>query len=158
VSFALNGEPFERFIQFFEHCWVSHGIFYSLVRTNILRSCEFIGQSFIAADWAIDLYLASKGKINRTEIGYTIFGIKGVSSGSDSFKAFRNDAIELLLPFYRLTRYVSEFTAGWPLAQRIRIFSILLKLNLFAAVYPLLQSLHSLRRAILGARKAGNIQ
>lgn len=152
VSFALDGGLFERFIRFFENCWVSHGIFYALVRTDILRGCEVIGQSFIAADWAIDLYLASKGKVHRVKGGYMISGVKGVSSSSGSFKAFRNDAIELLFPFYRLTRYVIVLAAGMSLGQRIRIISILLKLNLIAALYPLRCALHPIRRAVLGRR------
>lgn len=152
VSFALDGGLFERFIRFFDHCWVSHGIFYALVRTDILRGCEVIGQSFIAADWAIDLYLASKGKVHRVKGGYMISGVKGVSSSSGSFKAFRNDAIELLFPFYRLTRYVIVLAAGLPLAQRIRIISILLKMNLLAASYPLRCALHPIRRAVCGSK------
>ena len=152
VNFALDGELFERFIQFFDHCWVSHGIFYALVRTDILRGCEVIGQSIIAADWAIDLYLASKGKVHRVKGGYMISGVKGVSSSSGSFKAFRNNAIELLLPFYRLTKYVNALAAGMSLGQRIRIILILLKLNLFAALYPLRCALHPIRRAVVGPR------
>jgi len=152
VNFALDGEIFERFIQFLDHCWISHGIFYALVRTEVLRGCEIIGQSFIAADWAIDLYLASKGKVNRIKGGYMISGVRGVSSSSGSFKAFRNDAIELLLPFYRLTRYVIALAAGMSLGQQIKIISILLKLNLFAALYPLRCALHPIRRAVVGHR------
>lgn len=148
-NFALNGEIFERFVRFFDYCWVSHGIFYSLVRTNVLRGCEVIGQSIIAMDWAIDLYLASMGKIHRTKDGYTIFGIQGISSGSDVYKIFRNDAIELLLPFYRLTRYVINLTANFPLGQRFRIIFILLKLNLIAALHPLRCALYPILHPIL---------
>lgn len=154
VVFALDGEPFERFIQFFENCWVSHGIFYSLVRTNVLRSCECIGHSFIAFDWAIDLYLASKGKINRIEGGYTVFGVEGASRSGDVdvFKAFRNNSIELLLPLFRLTKYAIKLTASFTPVQRCRIIFILLKLNLFAALYPILCALHSTRRAVCGGK------
>lgn len=151
-SFALDGGLFERFIRFFDYCWLSHGIFYALVRTDILRGCGVIGQSFIAADWAIDLYLASKGKIHRVKGGYMISGVRGISNKSGAFKAFRNNAIELLLPFYRLTRYVIVLAAGLPLAQRIRIIFILLKLNLLAAVYPLRCALHPIRRAVYGSK------
>lgn len=152
VNFALDGEPFERFIRFFDHCWLSHGIFYSLIRTEVLRGCELIGQSFIAADWAIDLYLASKGKINRTKDGYAIFGIKGASRGHDIFKAYRDSVIELLLPFYKLTKYVINLTAGFPPRQRARIIFILLRLNLHAAIFPLLHARKSIRRAVCRIR------
>lgn len=153
VNFALDGEIFQRFIRFFDFCWDSHGIFYSLVRTNVLRGCEVIGLSYIAVDWAIDLYLASKGKIHRTKGGYAIFGVKGVSNSSGAYKASRNNAIELLLPFYRLTRYVISLTVSFPLGQRLRIIIILLKLNFLAALDPLRRARHSIRRAIFESRQ-----
>jgi glycosyltransferase involved in cell wall biosynthesis len=142
-SFALDGEMFERFLRFFDYCWISHGIFYSLVRTNVLRGCEVIGLRFLAVDWAVDLYLASNGKINRTKGGYVIFGVKGISRSSDAYKIFRSDVIELLLPFYRLTRYVINLTVDFPPRQRFKIILILLKLNLTAALQPLRCVLHS---------------
>lgn len=130
VDFKLDGDLFERFTEFFKYCWVSHGIFYSLIRTSALRNCPVVGQSFYAADWAINLYLASKGKLNRTESGYTIIGIKGISSGSESYRAFRNEFIELFVPFYRLGEYVRTFTAGLNAREKIRITFILIKLNI----------------------------
>lgn len=152
VTFSLDGDWFERCIQFFDHCWISHGIFYALVRTDILRGCEVIGQSFIAADWAIDLYMASKGKIHRVQSGYMVSGNQGVSNSAVAFKAFRNHAIELIFPFYRLTQYVTHLIAGMSLKQQIRIFSILLKLNLFAVSYPLRCALKPLYHAAIGFR------
>ncbi|MDT8375599.1 MAG: glycosyltransferase family A protein [Mariprofundaceae bacterium] len=137
VKFALDGEKFERFLQFFDHCWLSHGIFYSLIRTDVLRGCGVIGQSFIAADWAVDLYLASMGKINRTKDGYALFGVKGISRGSSAYREFRNHLIEMLLPFYRLTRYAGELSDGFSFGQRVRIFAILMKLNLSVAFVQL---------------------
>ena len=132
VDFKLDGDLFERFTTFFEYCWVSHGIFYSLIRTNMLRNCEVLGQSFIGADWAINLYLASKGKLNRTASGYTIFGVKGVSSSSGAYKAFRNDHVEIFIPFYRLSKYVIQLTNGFTLRQKLRMALILVKLNISA--------------------------
>jgi glycosyltransferase involved in cell wall biosynthesis len=132
VNFALNGDMFERFINFFKHCWVSHGIFYSLVRTDVLRGCDVIGQSYTAADWSIILYLASKGNINRTTEGRTIFGVHGVSGGSNIYKAFRHDIIELILPFYRLTKYVLGLTKDFTLKRKLQIIRILIGLNIRA--------------------------
>lgn len=152
INFSLDGSPFERFIQFLEHCWVSHGMYYSLMRTEVLRGCDLIGQSFIAFDWAIILFLARKGKINRTRNGYTVFGIKGASRGANGLKQFRNRAIEVLFPFYRLTQYAASLTDGFPLRQRFKIATKLLRLNLQAALFPLLHGLHSIRGAVRRAR------
>tara|TARA_B110000438_G_scaffold169307_1_gene161796 strand:- start:5631 stop:6536 length:906 start_codon:yes stop_codon:yes gene_type:complete len=132
INFSLEGSLFERFINFFKHCWVSHGIFYSLVRTDVLRGCDAIGQSYTAVDWSIILYLASKGKVNRSAEGHAIFGVQGVSSSSNSYKAFRNDTIELILPFYRLAKYVLGLTKGFTLRHKLQIIRILISLNIRA--------------------------
>jgi len=137
INFALEGEFYQRLITFFNYCWLSHGIFYSLVRTKVLKGCEFIGSSFIAADWAVDIYFATKGKVNRCSGGYMISGVNGVSSNSNAYKVFRNNKIEVLLPFYRLTRYVINLTSTMSYNKRLKIIFILVKLNLKAAVYPL---------------------
>jgi glycosyltransferase involved in cell wall biosynthesis len=133
VSFALDSDVYGRFDRFLENCWASHGIFYSLVRTKVLRDCDIIGQSFIAADWAVDLYLASRGKIHRTSEGYTIFGVKGISRSTGTYKAFRNSLIESPLPLYRVTRYVIGLIDGFPFPRRAKIMRTLIRINLSAA-------------------------
>lgn len=143
VNFKLDGDRFERITEFFKYSWVSHGIFYSLIRADVLRSCPLLGQSFIAADWGIDLYLASYGKINRTTAGYTIFGIKGVSSSADAYKAFRNHWIERFVPFYRLSQYVYSLSKDFNQFEKSHLVFIMAKLNIkahadqvWACVYP----------------------
>ena len=132
VDFELDGEVFERFTTFFRYCWVSHGIFYSLVRTDTLRSCEIVGDVFLAIDWAINLFLASRGKIHRTQRGYTIFGVGGVSRGIGVYKTSRVSSVEFFWPFYRLGRYCATITTSFTLQQKLRLAVILLKLNLVA--------------------------
>ena len=145
IKFSLDDdEKLQRIIKFFDYGWVSHGIFYSLVRTSVLRDCEIIGLSFIGADWAVNTYLASKGKINRTSDGYTIFGANGISSSSNAYKDFRNNFIELLLPFYQLSKYVICISTCFNIRDRIKILFILVKLNIkadlnkiWAQLYPI---------------------
>lgn len=133
VSFSIAADSVqERFSRFFEHCWKSHGIFYSVVRTAVLRECDIVGQSFIAADWGIDLFLASRGKIHRSDKGLTMFGLNGISSRPGAYRAFRNQPIELLLPFYRLSRYVLGLSVHFPFGARLSILMTLLKLNMSA--------------------------
>ena len=134
VVFALDGNMFERFIQFFDYCWVSHGAFYSLIRSDVLQRCSVLGRSFIAADWAIILYLASKGKVNRTTDGHAIFGASGVSRSADAYKAFRNKPIELIVPLYELTRYTIELIDIFTLRQKLKILFILIKMNLLTVI------------------------
>lgn len=133
VSFSIEEDSVvKRFQQFFRYCWRSHGIFYSVIRTEILRECDIVGQRFIAADWAIDLFLTSRGKIHRCEKGLTIFGANGVSNRPGSYRAFRNQTVEYFLPFYRFSSYVLSLTRSFPLQTRWSLVQTLIKLNLFA--------------------------
>lgn len=132
VAFSLDGDLFERFSCFFDYCWVSHGIFFSLVRTDLLRGCEIVGKSFIAADWAIILYLASRGRLNRCLEGLMIIGTEGVSSKRNVFKLFRNSPIELLLPFYTFSKITLDLIKNISLKHRIIIATKLAKVNLNA--------------------------
>ena len=133
VNFALDSDVYGRFDRFLEYCWVSHGIFYSLIRTKVLRDCNIIGQSFIAVDWAVDLFIASRGKIHRTSEGYTIFGGRGISRSAGGYKVFRNSLIEFPLPLYRMTRYMIGLSGSFPFPQRAKIMRTLIKINLSAA-------------------------
>jgi glycosyltransferase involved in cell wall biosynthesis len=148
VRFSLEGDVCERLCRFFDHCWLSHGIFYSLARTDVLRSCEIIGKSFIAADWAVDLHLARCGEINRTAEGLTVFGVRGVSSGGDAYKAFRNSRIELLFPFIVMSRYAFSLTRGLPLACRVRMAMVLAGFNLSVAIGQIKYGLYLVYRAV----------
>jgi glycosyltransferase involved in cell wall biosynthesis len=142
VTFALNGDVEERFAQFFRHCWLSHGIFYSVMRTEVVRACELVGQSFIGVDWGIDLFLASRGKVHRTERGLTVFGVNGISSQSNAYAAFRKHPIEWLFPFYSLSGYVLKLGSGFSFGGKAALAWTLLKLNIKAATDQLHSALY----------------
>lgn len=142
ITFSMEGEKFSRFILFFQNCWSSHGIFYAVVRTDILRKCSIVGNSFIAVDWAVDLYLASKGKISRINEGLLVFGKLGHSSKVNPYRAFRNQSIEILFPFYRLTHYVFKLSKGFTLFERLNLVYILLKLNVKAVNDQIISALY----------------
>ena len=142
VTFALEGNVGDRFRQFFDHCWKSHGIFYALIRTDVLRGCTVIGDTFLAADWAIILYLASRGNIHRTEKGMTVSGLGGVSSRSGAYRAFRNRWIEWLFPLLRLSYEVSRLSAGCSVGSRLKILWKLAQLNLTAGYGQLFSELY----------------
>lgn len=134
VAFSIAAPSVhERFHLFFQNCWESHGIFYSVVRTDVLKQCEVLGQSFTAADWAFNLFLASQGNIHRCDKGLTIFGLNGISSRSGSYRAFRTRRIELLLPFYRLSLYVLKLSGQFPLQEKFKILKMLFKINMRAS-------------------------
>lgn len=133
IDFSLAGNLTERYLTFLSNCWWSHGIFYSLMRTEVIRQCEILGQSFTAADWAIDFFLASRGGVNRIQTGLTIFGRQGLSSRTDSWRIFRNQSLEIFLPFYRFSRYALKLMKPLPLRDWLQVFMVLLKINLKAS-------------------------
>jgi glycosyltransferase involved in cell wall biosynthesis len=137
VNFALDGDLFERFSRFLDYCWISHGIFYSLVRTEVLRGCESVGKLFIGADWAIDLYLASRGRLNRCSEGLIIIGNEGASSKRNAFKVFRKNPLELFVPFYGVSKITLDLTKQLSPKHRLVIAAKLAKVNFQALIIKL---------------------
>ncbi|SDH62883.1 glycosyltransferase family 2 protein [Propionivibrio dicarboxylicus] len=133
VNFSIEGDLSSRYIAFLHSCWHSHGIFYSLMRTDIIKKCDIPGQSFTAADWAIDMFLASHGAIHRTKAGLAIFGRKGMSSRPDAWKSFRTHPLEFLLPLVRFSRHALRLMKPLAFPAWIRVFCILARLNLSAS-------------------------
>jgi glycosyltransferase involved in cell wall biosynthesis len=149
VTFEIVGTTEERFMQFFENCWQSNGIFYSVYRKEVLRDCKVLEQSFFAIDWVIDLFLIKQGNIHRTSKGLAIFGASGASNTGNPWRTFRNSFIEWIVPFYRLNIYVWKLSWDLPIPVRIKIMKKLLKLNLsvsyrplYAAFYPVLYPIY----------------
>ena len=133
VRFELSGPEDDRIKDFFKNCWVSHGIFYSLIRTDVLRACEVVGQSFLGADWAVDLYLASGGKMHRTQLGLMVSGANGISNSANAWKRYRASPVSWLLPFYKVSLYTLKLTSHRPLKVRMHYLKILFELNMRAA-------------------------
>lgn len=147
INFSLEGDVFERYKCFFDNCWKSHGILYSLIRTSVLKDCDVIGQSFIAQDWAINLYLASRGEVSRVKKGLVVFGAHGISSKKNAYRAFQNHPIEIFFPFYRLSCYVFKLSKPFTLFEKIYLLRVLVKLNLKATydqVYAFLYEFYCL--------------
>ena len=142
VDFALNGDEFNRYTQFFKYSFISHGVFYSLFRTEVLRGCGslrfiFPGFDWLGFDWAIILFLASKGKINRSQEGSTTFGVCGASSTLDIYKKFNTRAIEWWFPFFRLSQFTIKLVTGLPMKQKLQVWAHLARINLVANVDPI---------------------
>ena len=130
ITFAIQGDLPEKYWQFFNNCWKSHGIFYSVIRTDVLKACNIIGQTFIAVDWVINLYLISRGNIYRTKQGLAIFGAKGISSRTNFYRIHRTHAIEILIPFYFLSYHALKLSKEFSFKDKVRLLIVLLKLNL----------------------------
>jgi glycosyltransferase involved in cell wall biosynthesis len=137
VTFSLTGDVEERFRSFFDNCWRSHGIFYSLIRTESLRACTEVGINYFGADWSIDLFLAASGKVNRVDKGLAVFGSKGVSSKPNAWADYRCRPVHWIMPFYEFSCYAYRLAPGLSWRSRMGLVTRLLKLNAVSAIFQL---------------------
>ena len=146
ITFDLTGKVEERFANFLKFCWLSHGIFYSVMRTKVIRECDILGQSFLGSDWGVDLFLASRGNVNRTNVGFTSFGVSGVSSKAGIYKLYRNNIFDWIVPFSNLSKYTLKLASDFSLRNKIFLILLLTKLNSRTAVNQIHTSLYQLYR------------
>lgn len=133
VTFSMAGGLEERYKAFLDNCWLSHGIFYSLMRTDIIRACPIVDESFTAVDWAIIFFMASRGEINRTSSGLAIFGRDGVSNRADAWRVFRTRPVEIIFPLYQFSRYALRYMKPLSASEWWRVFKILAYQNIKAS-------------------------
>jgi glycosyltransferase involved in cell wall biosynthesis len=135
IEFALDQKLEDRFYAFFDNCWKSHGIFYAVMRTSVIRNCVHGFQdSSLGADWLVILSLASKGPINRTRTGLMVSGKTGISNSLGRWQKFRNRSIHWFLPFYSFSSHALRLSQGFYLRDRLRIVWRLILLNAYAAL------------------------
>jgi len=131
ISYGLCGSKYERFASFLSSAWNSHAIFYSLMRTSVIRNCAFVGEAFFAGDWAINMFLLSKGQIHRSKSGLFVFAVDGWSSlPATQWKAF--DRWELILPLYRFSFITLKLSRKMRFSEFMHVFYLVVKLNISA--------------------------
>jgi len=133
---SLEGDRVNRLIKFFD-TWHANGRYYSLIRRDVLDGCVFVSSHFLAADWAVVLFLADHGKMHRAKGGYLVLGSQGVSNSMDRFRVFRKSTIDYLLPFHSLFKVTLTMFGDIPLAARFRMLWIFIKLNCAAVTIQL---------------------
>tara|TARA_B110000858_G_scaffold180017_1_gene217248 strand:- start:746 stop:1603 length:858 start_codon:yes stop_codon:yes gene_type:complete len=133
VKFSLRGTHKERFAKFLQNAWQSHGIFYSLIRAETIKNQKnFDFLPIIADDWFKNLFLLSKGEINRTQQGLIVFGKVGISMSKNPWKIFRKKPIEFFIPLYEFSKYALGLMKNLEYYEWIHVFGKLLKVNLRA--------------------------
>ena len=133
IDFNIEGTPKERFVKFLQNAWHSHGIFYSLIRTKVIKKYEYLNHSYAGADWSFNFFLLSKGEINRTKDGLIVFGRFGVSRRKNPWKEFRKKKIEFFFPLYEFTKYALVLIKNLNFFEWMQVFIKLLKVNFQAA-------------------------
>ena len=143
INFNLVGTRKERFVMFFQNAFISHGTFYSLIRTEIIKNYEQFYSSSFAVDWGVHLFLLSKGEINRTKKGLAVFGF-GISTTKDSWKKMRQKPIEIFIPLYYFSKYTLCIIKNLNYYEWVYVFVSLLKLNFKAMKSSYIQSIRNL--------------
>jgi glycosyltransferase involved in cell wall biosynthesis len=130
TNFALLGNKKTRFRVFFENAGNSHGLFYSIMRSEVIKAYKFSKDIFFGIDWHIILFLANHGEINRTNSELTNFGTEGVSTKKTVYKLHGLNRITRILPFFIFSKRVLILIKKWPKRDFLYVSFLLLKLNL----------------------------
>ena len=122
---------YERYVKFFTNCYFSHGIFYSLIRRNILIECDVLNlKTYPAIDWSVCMFLLSNGKINLTNTGFTYFHGGGHSTRPNHIKLMQSLFIERLIPYYQFGRYVMRLSKCLSFINQMKSLNFLIKFNI----------------------------
>jgi len=130
VDFSLEGNLFNRVKIFLKNAWFSHGIFYSLYRSEILKKCPNLNVEFLAYDWAINIFMINHGKINRSRKSYILIGTEGTSNVNNFVKKAQIRKIEFFIPFYKFSILMIRYLENLKIKEYIYIIYYLFKLNL----------------------------
>ena len=135
-SFNLDLDLYNRIKGFFDIRDVSHNIFYSLIRREIMSTVTNVAKDYWAIDWIINLELLLNGKFKTINNGYVGFGVGGVSrqtSFLDSKAVYIKKKIYRIIPFYELMKIIIKkitFSKKLSLIEKFYIYFLLVKINL----------------------------
>ena len=129
ITFSLEGDFKNRVDEFLENAWISHGIIFSLIRTKVLKNYPLPFEHFIGVDWAINIFMISKGKIHRTSKGLMTSGASGISSNKNPWRPYRTNFICWAFPFYKFSLFTLQVSNGTAIIWRFKLLVKLLKLN-----------------------------
>lgn len=149
INFSIEGNLGQRIESFINNCWQSHGIFYSLIRTDILKQYPYHGEICLGGDWKINIYLLSKGNIHRSEKGLMTSGAFGVSSSKNAWSPYRTNIICWIFPFHKFSSYTLNLSSECSFIWKVQLGVKLLKLNFFAAKSQLVAELYQLYSSYL---------
>ena len=129
IDFELEGSLENRIETFFKNCWSSHAIFYALIRTNHLKKCPFLGESFFACDWVIDIFLIKYGPIKRLNKGSIFVDDKGISNSNQLKNIFVYSFLDKIFPFRKLFFFTINCLDTCSFSFKLKIIKRMLYLN-----------------------------
>jgi|694.fasta_scaffold99033_2 glycosyltransferase involved in cell wall biosynthesis len=129
TSFQLHGSDFSRIKSFFSAPGRSHGLFYALIKRDILRNYSLLSVDFFASDWCLILYLLSKGPLESAQDTYLVSGSKGLSSSNSIYTHYGLTGWKRILPFWQFTISVIATSTAWSSLGRMYLIHKLILLN-----------------------------
>lgn len=141
ITFSLEGGFNHRIQKFLPNLLSSHAILYSVFRTEMLKGCPYLPDSYLALDWSICLYMISLGSIKRTSGAIIEIGTSGVSNSRNRWKKFRNMKIEYVFPFYRFSLVVISLFRGMDGFSRYCAVICLIRMNFWAFKHQIIEAI-----------------
>lgn len=143
------GTKDERMRIFFEICKRSNGLFYSLIRLEIIQNCttlrelvlnrkidtRFGIQPIFAWDWLILIHLIQHGSINRSQKGLAIFGSGGLSNTRNMYSRLGLFGIRRVFPFLIFNSFFIDSIKGSSRKQKLLLFILLARLNFMNLIH-----------------------
>ena len=148
VNYSITGSLKERLETFFKNCMISHGIFFSIIRTDALKHFPDFSCSYLALDWSVNFFLICQGPIRRQKKGLLVSGVSGVSGGKNAYSAFHNSVIEWILPLLQFSLFVLKNSKQLSWSNNLLILKYLAKLNFAFAKDKIMSQLYRVYKNI----------
>lgn len=130
ISFQLHGSEISRINSFFSTPGRSHGLFYALIKRDLLSNYSLLTVDFFASDWCLILYLLSKGPFECAQDTYLVSGSKGLSSSNTIYTHYGLTGWKRILPFWQFTFSVIATSTSWSSLGRTYLIHKLILFNL----------------------------
>ena len=107
-KFSFEHNVYKNIRIFFKYCWKTHGLFYSLIRKDVLINASKSLKSYLAADWMFMINLIAKGKVCRTKDTYIVLGKEGNSS-KKNLSVYVDKKYYSILPYFYFNKNFYKF-------------------------------------------------
>jgi glycosyltransferase involved in cell wall biosynthesis len=129
IVFGLEGSQYSRIQNFFRQPGRSHGLFYSLIKRDVLIEFPFITHDFFAWDWCLVLFLLSKGPFASANSAFLILGSKGVSSTNAIYGLLGLTGLKRVLPFWQFNIKTINSGINWTSKSKLLLLIKLVSFN-----------------------------
>ena len=145
INFSLDQDlAYKRINWLLTNIWQSHSIYYSVVRTSIIKQCQFLGEHFLSQDWIVDIHMAKHGKIALQNNSYIIIGESGISK-VNPYKPFRVIWIEFIVPLYTFHKKFNKLTSNFDFKSKVKLQ---VKMALIHSIITRIRFMRSLRKIL----------